>query len=69
MAHQYRTEVIGSLLRPEYLKVARKRWEAGEIATITEERKLPHAVEPVETASEDSFPASDAPAWTGTTGP
>src|SRR5262249_9041132 len=24
---------------------------------------------PVETASEDSFPASDAPAWTGTTGP
>ena len=27
MAHQYRTEVIGSLLRPEYLKVARKRWE------------------------------------------
>jgi 5-methyltetrahydropteroyltriglutamate--homocysteine methyltransferase len=33
MAHQYRAEVIGSLLRPEYLKVARKRWEAGEIAT------------------------------------
>lgn len=33
MAHQYRTEVIGSLLRPKYLKVARKRWEAGEIAT------------------------------------
>ena len=33
MAHQYRAEVIGSLLRPEYLKVARKRWEAGKIAT------------------------------------
>jgi 5-methyltetrahydropteroyltriglutamate--homocysteine methyltransferase len=33
MAHQYRTEVIGSLLRPEYLKVARKRWETRDIAT------------------------------------
>jgi 5-methyltetrahydropteroyltriglutamate--homocysteine methyltransferase len=33
MAHQYRTEVIGSLLRPDYLKVARKRWEASEITT------------------------------------
>ena len=31
MAHQYRTEVIGSLLRPEYLKGARKRWDGGEI--------------------------------------
>jgi len=35
-----------------------KKMEAGEIPTI----------EPVEVASEDSFPASDAPAWTGTTG-
>ena len=33
MAHQRRAEVIGSLLRPEYLKVARKRWDAREIAT------------------------------------
>jgi uncharacterized membrane protein len=33
--------------------------EAGEIPRI----------ESVETASEDSFPASDPPAWTGTTGP
>jgi hypothetical protein len=31
MAHQYRTEVIGSLLRPEYLNGARKRWDGGEI--------------------------------------
>jgi len=42
--------------------------EAGEIATATE-ANLPHSMEPVEAASEDSFPASDAPAWTGTTGP
>ena len=28
-----------------------------------------HSMEPVEAASEDSFPASDAPSWTGTTGP
>src|SRR6516162_6951848 len=33
MGHQYRAEVIGSLLRPEYLKVARERWEAREITT------------------------------------
>jgi len=33
MAHQCRAEVIGSLFRPEYLKVARKRWEVREIAT------------------------------------
>jgi 5-methyltetrahydropteroyltriglutamate--homocysteine methyltransferase len=29
----YRAEVIGSLLRPEYLKDARPRWEAGKLAT------------------------------------
>ena len=33
MANDYRAEVIGSLLRPEYLKHARKRWEANEIST------------------------------------
>src|SRR5271170_7237606 len=33
MANQYRAEVIGSLLRPEYLKQARRRWEAKEIST------------------------------------
>ena len=43
--------------------------EAGEIARTTEEDKTAHSTETVDTASEDSFPASDAPSWTGTTGP
>jgi 5-methyltetrahydropteroyltriglutamate--homocysteine methyltransferase len=33
MATTYRAEVIGSMLRPEYLKQARKRWEAKGIST------------------------------------
>ena len=33
MQLNYRAEVIGSMLRPEYLKRARKQWEAGEIST------------------------------------
>jgi 5-methyltetrahydropteroyltriglutamate--homocysteine methyltransferase len=33
MVNDYRAEVIGSLLRPEYLKQARKRWAADEIST------------------------------------
>ena len=33
MAISYRAEVIGSMLRPGYLKDARKKWEAGGIST------------------------------------
>jgi 5-methyltetrahydropteroyltriglutamate--homocysteine methyltransferase len=33
MGKPYRAEVIGSMLRPGYLKQARQRWEAKEIAT------------------------------------
>jgi 5-methyltetrahydropteroyltriglutamate--homocysteine methyltransferase len=35
MKHHYHAEVIGSLLRPQYLKDARKRWETGQIDTHT----------------------------------
>jgi hypothetical protein len=37
-------------------------------AMAENEKGLPHSVETVQAASEDSFPASDPPAWTGTTG-
>jgi len=53
----------------EALRKFKQLMEAGEIPMTSDERKVSHAMEPVEVASEDSFPASDAPAWTGTTGP
>jgi uncharacterized membrane protein len=53
----------------EALRKLKQLMETGEIPTAEDERKLPHSMEPVEAASEDSFPASDAPSWTGTTGP
>jgi len=42
--------------------------EAGESATAAEGGKTAHQDQTVGTASEDSFPASDAPSWTDTTG-
>jgi len=50
------------------LRKFKQLMETGEVPIAADEKKLPHSKEPVEAASEDSFPASDAPAWTGTTG-
>ena len=52
----------------EALRKFKQLMEAGEIARTTEEDKTAHSTETVDTASEDSFPASDAPSWTGTIG-
>ena len=44
MGIEYRAEVIGSMLRPGYLKDARKRWEAGKLshaASSSESRIAP----------------------------
>ena len=49
-------EKPGSLIE-EALRKFKQIVETGEIATTSEEKKLPHSFEPVEAASEDSFPA------------
>ncbi|MEW6298145.1 MAG: cobalamin-independent methionine synthase II family protein [Thermodesulfobacteriota bacterium] len=45
MSLPYHAEVIGSLLRPEYLKEARKRWEAGTLSTAAFKRVEDRAVD------------------------
>jgi len=41
----YRAEVIGSLLRPAYLKEARQQWESGQLSTRDFKRIEDHAVD------------------------
>ena len=52
-----RSDVVGSLLRPEYLKEARRRWEAGEIGSAefkqVEDRAVDEAVRLQEEAGLD----------------
>jgi 5-methyltetrahydropteroyltriglutamate--homocysteine methyltransferase len=45
MPINYRAEVIGSMLRPQYLKDARKRWEAGNLPTLEFKRAEDRAVD------------------------
>jgi 5-methyltetrahydropteroyltriglutamate--homocysteine methyltransferase len=45
MATIYRAEVIGSLLRPSYLKEARGAWEAGQLQTAEFKRREDRAVD------------------------
>ena len=45
MGIEYRAEVIGSMLRPGYLKDARKRWEAGSLGTLDFKRVEDRAVD------------------------
>src|SRR5262245_62276310 len=37
MAHVYRADTVGSLLRPRYLTLAREQFEAGQLAAAYEE--------------------------------
>jgi 5-methyltetrahydropteroyltriglutamate--homocysteine methyltransferase len=45
MQIEYRAEVIGSMLRPDFLKDARKRWEAGSLGTSAFKRVEDRAVD------------------------
>jgi methionine synthase II (cobalamin-independent) len=54
VTHFYRAEVIGSLLRPEYLKAARKQWEAGKLTTREFKRIEDRAVDEVIAVQEAS---------------
>jgi 5-methyltetrahydropteroyltriglutamate--homocysteine methyltransferase len=57
VAMLYRAEVIGSLLRPAYLKAARQQWENGQLSTRAfkriEDRAVDHALAVQEQAQVD----------------
>jgi 5-methyltetrahydropteroyltriglutamate--homocysteine methyltransferase len=48
MAHVYRADIVGSLLRPQYLKVAREQYESGQLAAAAykeiEDRAVDQAI-------------------------
>ncbi|MGE0821848.1 MAG: cobalamin-independent methionine synthase II family protein [Candidatus Binatia bacterium] len=54
MGQPYRAEVIGSLLRPQYLKDARKQWETGQINTRAFKHIEDRAVDEMLTLQEHS---------------
>ena len=54
MVNRYHAEVIGSLLRPQYLKDARKQWEAGQLSTREFKRNEDRAVDEMITLQERS---------------
>jgi methionine synthase II (cobalamin-independent) len=54
MATIYRAEIIGSLLRPAYLKQARKAWEAGQLSTLEFKRSEDRAVDAAITLQEEA---------------
>jgi uncharacterized membrane protein len=51
------------------LRELKRLMETGDQSRAKADDKKQTPTGPVEAASEDSFPASDAPSWTGTTGP
>jgi 5-methyltetrahydropteroyltriglutamate--homocysteine methyltransferase len=54
MNDRYHAEVIGSLLRPQYLKDARKQWEASKLTTREFKRVEDRAVDEMITLQEQS---------------
>ena len=58
MAHVYRADTIGSLLRPPYLKLAREQFEAGQLGPAEykeiEDRAVDQAIAMQEGASTSS---------------
>ena len=54
MASVYRAEIIGSLLRPTYLKEARRAWESGQLSTVEFKRTEDQAVDAAVVVQEEA---------------